>query len=305
LVSVIVLTYNRSILLHKCLQAILNQTHKDIEVVVLDDGSTDDTSSVVRNFKDNRIVYINDGKIGNISMQRNKGIKLSKGDIIAFCDDDDVWFEKKIEIQLKYLKENIMICSNGNVIDANDKIIYKKVNTFKNDIFIDLKILLKNNCVLTSSVLLYKNILIDLGCFTEENEGNKSEDYDLWMRVASKYKIKYINQVLISYRTNSNNITFSSFEYRRKLSFININLISPYLKSNEPDLIKSAVYGLNMEYKNLSILYYKYNKIYGSLYYCKKLLVSFNEKYSIKYLKYISYFIYLLIRRCSKQYLKI
>ena len=103
MISIIIPTYNRSKLLFLCLESILLQTYKDIEIILLDDGSTDNTRLILSNFKDKRLVYVNIGRIGNISKLRNIGINLSKGEYIAFCDDDDVWKVNKLEIQMELI----------------------------------------------------------------------------------------------------------------------------------------------------------------------------------------------------------
>jgi len=103
-VSVIVPTYNRAHLLGRAIESVLNQTYKDFELIVVDDGSTDDTEKVVGNFKDERIRYISLEKNMGAGVARNRGIEASRGKYIAFQDSDDEWLAEKLEKQIKILE---------------------------------------------------------------------------------------------------------------------------------------------------------------------------------------------------------
>lgn len=102
-VSVIVPTYNRAHLLGRAIESVLNQTYKDFELIVVDDGSTDDTEKVVGNFKDERIRYISLEKNMGAGVARNRGIEASRGKYIAFQDSDDEWLAEKLEKQINVL----------------------------------------------------------------------------------------------------------------------------------------------------------------------------------------------------------
>ncbi len=299
MISVIIPTYNRAVFLSKCLISILNQTYKDIEIIVLDDGSKDNTADVVTNFQDRRIIYINDGRINNIAKLRNKGIRMSKGDYIALCDDDDLWMENKIEIQLKYLLNEKIVCSNGNVINEFDKVIYRAVNNFDNDFYIGLSDLLIDDRVLTSSVLTTRRVLEECGLF-DENLGNRSEDYALWLKIAQKHEIKYINKILISYRKHQNNLSLRSFSDTTELLFRNIDILSPFLQHGDSKIVLSANVGLATIYSKLTKLFYLNNDILNSFQYCKKLLAYYPLKKSIKYFKYVLIYNYIKLFKFIK-----
>ena len=106
LVSVVVSTYNRADLLYETIQSILNQTYKKIEVIVVDDGSTDTTKKIVNSFEDYRIQYIYSENWGGPAKPRNIGIKRAKGEYIAFQDDDDLMVPDRIHLLLKALCVN-------------------------------------------------------------------------------------------------------------------------------------------------------------------------------------------------------
>src|SRR3990170_2838516 len=103
-VSVIIPTYNREKYIVETLQSVFAQTFTDYEVIVIDDGSTDNTADVLRPYLD-RIVYIRKPNGGQGSA-RNVGIKVAKGEYIAFLDSDDLWMPEKLELQVKYLDNN-------------------------------------------------------------------------------------------------------------------------------------------------------------------------------------------------------
>ena len=106
LVSIIVPTYNRGNLIGETIQSVIDQSYKNWELIIVDDGSTDDTKKRVEEFKDTRIQFhltVHSGVIGRV---RNRGITYSKGNYIAFLDSDDLWLPNKLERQLSFLKKN-------------------------------------------------------------------------------------------------------------------------------------------------------------------------------------------------------
>ena len=104
LVSAIVTTYNRANLIGETINSILKQSFKNFELLIVDDGSTDNTGDVINSFQDKRIVYIKSDNWGGPARPRNIGIKRAKGEYIAFCDDDDLWVKDKLEKQLNIFK---------------------------------------------------------------------------------------------------------------------------------------------------------------------------------------------------------
>ena len=102
LVSVVLTTYNRADLISETIESILSQTFRNFELIVVDDGSTDNTEEVVRSYNDERVHYIKTDNWGGPAKPRNIGIKKAKGEYIAFCDDDDLWLPNKLEVQLKH-----------------------------------------------------------------------------------------------------------------------------------------------------------------------------------------------------------
>src|SRR3989338_9975584 len=108
LVSVVIPTYNGSRFIKETIQSVLDQTYTNIEAIIVDDGSKDNTPDIVKSINDSRIIYIRQENAG-VSMARNNGINISKGEYIAFLDHDDVWLPCKLERQLLLFKENPVI----------------------------------------------------------------------------------------------------------------------------------------------------------------------------------------------------
>ncbi len=111
LVSVIIPTFNRAFSLHKCINSVLNQSHENLEVIIVDDGSTDNSYEVIRQYlKNSRVRYIKHETNKGAQAARNTGIKSAAGNYIAFLDSDDEWLPKKIEIQLDKARESKRLC---------------------------------------------------------------------------------------------------------------------------------------------------------------------------------------------------
>ena len=203
-VSVIVTTFNREKLLQETLDAILNQTFKDFELIIIDNYSLDNTKEVVKSYNDDRIRYFKNQNDGIIAINRNFGIKKSKGEYIAFCDDDDLWMPDKLEKQLSEFEKDAqigLVCTNGvNFNENGDFGLLHKRSLNDNDF--KLESLVFENPIVNSSILIKKSVIDDVGMMDEEPEFFGAEDYSLWIRTTKKYRIKYIDLPLTKYRTH-------------------------------------------------------------------------------------------------------
>jgi glycosyltransferase involved in cell wall biosynthesis len=265
LVSVIIPTYNRSNIIISTLKTILEQTYNKIEIIIVDDGSDDDTEFQINNFKDSRVKYINPGRIRDIARIRNIGIENSKGDFIAFCDDDDLWVENKLEMQMKYTTKYNFICSIADYIDVNNNLICKaRIDSFNNEVdIIDTRKLLLGNEIFTSSVLIKRSILSS--GFIEKNSITAAEDYELWLRISLENMICRINKPLILFRQHTNT---SSFDYGIKyisILFEEVKILSDYLKNSDKEIRKFARYAIIKQKKELCQVLY-HNSFYWKLF---------------------------------------
>lgn len=204
MISVVIVTYNRFLLLKQSLNHILNQSFESIEIIIIDDGSEDETLSMVKSFCDDRIKYFNFGKIGNLSKLRNIGIRLASNNFIAFCDDDDLWIDKdKLIKQFNYMENYKLVCTNSYIIDIDNKVIKQKYfPEFKKSFMVDTNFLLSNgNCVLTPSVLFDKRILENSNTYYDEVKFNKyCEDFEFLIRLSKHTNFYFINENMVSVR---------------------------------------------------------------------------------------------------------
>lgn len=204
-ISIIICTYNRAKLLPRAIKSVLSQDHKNLELIVIDDASTDKSEGVVAAFAelDKRIKYFkNEFNLG-IPKSRNRGVSLAKGKYIAMLDSDDWWLAKdKLSRQAKILDANPEIGLVGTGITLYNE----KKEKVKDDIFcaedkdIRKNILAKNQFA-QSSVLFRKDAFIAVSGYDEEL--NVCEDLDLWLKIGKRYKFANIAEPLTAYLINS------------------------------------------------------------------------------------------------------
>jgi teichuronic acid biosynthesis glycosyltransferase TuaG len=224
LVTVIITTYNRAKLLEKTLDSVRNQTYKNLEIIIVSDSSNDGTDIYIQNISDVRIKYFKlDKNSGLPAVTRNHGLKNSLGEFIAFCDDDDIWINTKIEKQLDYIKNYDLCFTKRGFINENG------FNISHRPIYIpskfNLRTLLVTNYITLSSVLVRKNILEKFKGFNESKLMKASEDYDLWLRMLAKnITFTYCQEELVFYRIHLNNISNNHLAGIRRTLLINRNL---------------------------------------------------------------------------------
>lgn len=199
-VSVIILTRNRPQFLVKAIQSVLNQTFTDFEVIIVDDASTDETLKVIQSFQDRRIIAIRHEVNKGESGSRNAGVKMAKGEFIAFLDDDDEWLPQKLELQVAmFQKGNEKL---GGVYTGfykwditKEKIIGEFLPKRRGDIADDMFV--RNWVGTPSTVVVKKKCLQDVGVFDESLV--YGPDWDMWIRIAQKYEFDCIMAPLVKY----------------------------------------------------------------------------------------------------------
>jgi len=232
MVSIIIPTYNRGKYIREAIQSVLNQTYQNFEIIVSDDGSTDNTKEVVESFNDRRIKYFWNKNSGLPAVARNIGIKKSSGKYIAFLDSDDLWLAKKLEKQINEFEknENIgLVCSHRIYFDEKKEWI-KKINI--NDKDFTFKSLFIRNKVTCSTVIVKRSIFDNIGLFNECTKLQAGEDYEMWLRIANSYRIKYIQEPLVKYRHHSNVIRKNFVERVNMLLAIYESLLDSNIISN-------------------------------------------------------------------------
>ena len=193
-VSVIIPTFNRLSLISRAIDSVLKQTFKPFEIIVVDDGSSDNTSTFIKNnYKS--VKLIKQKNLG-VSKARNVGIKNSSGDWIALLDSDDEWKKNKLEVQIKSLSEYdyYSVCHTNEIWIRNGTRVNQKKRHQKYGGNIFDKCL--DICRISpSSIIFQKNIINEVGWFDENL--SICEDYDLWLRITANFKILFIDKPLI------------------------------------------------------------------------------------------------------------
>ncbi|RKZ48343.1 MAG: glycosyltransferase family 2 protein [Gammaproteobacteria bacterium] len=194
-VSVVIPTYNRVKLLERALASVLGQTLPADEIIIVDDGSTDNTVSTLKTLHP-EVKFIQQDNLG-VSAARNTGIAAARHDWIALLDSDDVWHKHKLERQMAALNNapEYLICHSNEIwvrngVRVNQMHKHKKAG---GQIFQHCLPL----CVISpSAVVMHRSLLEETGLFDESLAA--CEDYDLWLRICSRYPVLYIDEALIT-----------------------------------------------------------------------------------------------------------
>lgn len=197
LVSVIIPTLNRAHLLAQAIQSVLDQRLTDFELIIVDDGSTDDTPTGVNAYNDPRIRYIRQANAG-VSAARNRGIQEASGRYIAFLDDDDLFLPTKLEKQVAYLEahpEMAMVHSRYVILDAKNNLIETIPSQGAGQLYLPF---LKSCTVALPTVMLRREIFDAVGLFDQSM--TIGEDIHLWIRIAKHYPIGEIQEPLVKIR---------------------------------------------------------------------------------------------------------
>lgn len=213
LVSVVIPAYNCSPYISESVRAVLSQTFDDCEVIVVNDGSkdTEDLESALADHED-KITYIR-RRNGGPGAARNSGIRVSKGEFLAFVDGDDVWRPQFLERQLNALKEkgcDLIYCDARYFGEGlKEGRTFSERSPSEGPVTVESLILGKCNVIL-SGTLLKKKAVVEFGMFKEEGLPMAIEDYELWVRLCSKgVKIDYQREILLDYRVHQSNISGS------------------------------------------------------------------------------------------------
>jgi glycosyltransferase involved in cell wall biosynthesis len=207
LVSIIIPTYNCAPYIHEAIESVLAQTYKNNEIIVVDDGSTDNTQEIIRPFL-KKILYIKQENSGP-SAARNVGIKKSKGDYIAFLDADDHYLPPRIELMVNMLQEDKDLgFASADVNFFEDqtvilKCLMKKEKKVATGWIYDKLII--DNYVSTLTVTIKRHCFNKSGYF--DPSFNHGEDYDLWLRLAKNFKYEFLEEPLAEHRIREGSLS--------------------------------------------------------------------------------------------------
>lgn len=209
IVSVVIPAYNASAFICKTLLSVLEQSFNRIEVIVVDDGSVDETVSLVNGFG-NSVKCICNPHLGK-SASRNAGIRIAKGEYIAFVDADDIWLPDKLELQLEMFYKNpdlYFVYTDGYQFRDNSEkniVTFGKISRLHSGHV--LSHLLLEDFIPSPTPLIRLKIFDEVGLFDETLLQHEPEDWDMWLRIAERHQISYVDRPLVRYRLHTNSLT--------------------------------------------------------------------------------------------------
>ena len=266
-ISVIMPTYNCSLYIGEAVDSVLSQTYQNFELIVVDDGSIDETQNVLQRYKnDPRIKYERIKHSGKPSIARNIGIQMASGKYIAFCDADDIFFEDMLLLKIEFCqrypdagfiftdyvnfrvnKEN-KDCDRLSYFQKQDDFKKQIINKYFKDRFETFYLLtpeirhqmMAKLFVHTSTVMVPKYVIEKVGRFNETLI--YGEDWDLWLRILKKYPCGYIDNILCYKRIWDKSLTRSQRQFLTKSMFIQKRFLkSERLSSEHIKLIKQSL----------------------------------------------------------------
>ncbi|WP_201582338.1 glycosyltransferase family 2 protein [Psychrobacter sp. 72-O-c] len=277
--SVVIPLYNKELSIKNTIQSVLNQTYQDFEIVVINDGSTDNSSKIVESISDDRIRLISQPNQG-VSAARNCGIKTARNEWIAFLDGDDLWKKNHLEEINKMMHafpdEKVYVTSfkysDGRNVYSHlrEKCIFKIENYFKEA--------LKESLICTDIIIVHKVCFDYVGFFDESM--NRGEDTDLWVRLARNYSIVKSSVITAIYRVEAENRTNLSKNLESTYVYhINFDKISDF---DERNYFKEMVANMLYQYARSKDLnnFQKLKKRYPSISY--SVFIKYSSKHIYK-----------------------
>lgn len=296
--SVVIPLYNKEDFIEKTLKSVLNQTFKDFEIIIIDDGSTDESYQIVSQFQDPRIIKVQQENKG-VSVARNVGVQYAKSEYIALLDADDSWYEN----HLFELKKQIILFPDAGLYCNNYEVFYKK-NICRKAKF---NFHYNNNCVIvkdyfkasiinpiawSSAVGFSKEKFNSIGKFNTDLK--TAQDLDLWIRFALQFKVSFNPIITMSYKLYVNNSLskneFNNMRYDFITSYSKEEQLYPSLKTYL-DVNRYAV-AIRSKMNNEIELYKKLEKEidYKNLNFKQKILLKF-PKFLLKFLKRFQHYL--------------
>ncbi len=278
--SIITITYNRGHIIGKTIQSVIDQTYKNYEHIIIDDGSTDNTQDVITKINNDKIKYFKYEKHTHRSFLRNEGIKRSSGEFICILDSDDIWDKEKLSVISKIFKNtNVHFVIHNvqlyNVNGTNTGTIY----SYKDDFFKNILKLILDNEILPFAFYSFRRSLLENNDIYDENMIDGQHDF--FLRIASNHPFFYSSKIL-AYRKAYEDGVSNNF---RVSALINFNTSLEKLYSNEK--IAPTYYRLLNNRNDIKIIrfYLNQNEFENSLNYVNALLK--RNSNSIMCLKYL------------------
>ena len=222
LISVVMTTYNHEKYIAQAIESVLSQDYINFELIIVDDGSTDQTKTIIERYEDDRIYKIYKTNSG-VSDASNEGIKIAKGKWIALMSGDDISRTDRLKVEYEYVKTNgyNIVMSLPQLIDENGQELADSYygTFFMNCDFVFKKVFrrlfLEGNYLCAPTAFIKKDIILEVGGF--KRSLLQLQDYAMWLEISKKYDIPVISERLVFYRQHSNNL--SSTQNNKRLYF--------------------------------------------------------------------------------------
>jgi glycosyltransferase involved in cell wall biosynthesis len=215
LVTVVIPTYNRFVLLQQAITSVVTQTYTNWELIIVDDGSDDGTSEAIISMKDNRIKVLKLRHIGNIAILRNIGVKSGSGEWLSFLDSDDIWIPQRLEILLSILFQKGKRWGYGGfeLMNKDTYAIPNKAGKYRPiSGWIVKDVITTEASVNIGALMLERTLFEEVGGFNEDTKLIYREDYELVIRLALKSEALAIPDLLVRVRDHEGRVT-NGFEY--------------------------------------------------------------------------------------------
>lgn len=241
LVSVIIPTYNRMPFLKEAVESVLKQTYRNLEIIVVDDGSTDSTALYLGTIYDERLSVITVVN-GGVSNARNLGINSAQGEYIAFLDSDDVWNPTKIEKQAELFCESTILVYCGSFIETTSEVRIEEP-VFSGECYEAFwrnpgVAIVKYGC---SSAVVRKDAITQIGGF-DTSVPAPSEDYDFFWRLSKLGNFDFVNEPLVKYRVHGGNASGNLRLYHEGCVFV----ANKALSETRKDYLGQRIFGLKL-----------------------------------------------------------
>lgn len=248
--SIIIPLYNKETYISRSIQSVLQQSYSNFELIIVNDGSTDNSQSIVESIDDNRIRLINQKNAG-VSAARNRGVKESKFEFVAFLDADDYWLPNHLEVLANLIAD---FQAEASVFSTNFSRIFKEKTTQlnRNDLYRGIvtnyfKATKKLSLTHSSCICIQKNLFLDVGGF--DTRFSMGEDIDLWKKLARRSLFAYSPEVTSHYVIGAeNNSASGKIDYNKdaarvalKVKFANFYDLRSSLRQYLKYLIKRAI----------------------------------------------------------------
>lgn len=211
-ISVILPVYNASFYIATAIKSILKQTFGDFELIIINDGSTDETQLILNKSRDKRIKILINKKSRGVAGALNQALKLANGTYIARMDADDISKPQRLEEQIKFLERNLQYAGVGSwiqTINADGKLL--KVVRYPSDYRFIKKRMLVANFFAHPAMMLRKKVIDEIGGYDEKLNG--AEDYDLFIRICAVYQMTNIPHVLLLHRLFNRQVTHKHMKH--------------------------------------------------------------------------------------------